>query len=440
MENWMEILRYMLLSAAETWIGYRFFNSYMLRNSIKQKWYNISIVGYFSFQMLSYIYLCPLFSTALYYFAFSITIALIFFKDHIQHKFTVAWMFVIMNYACKTAAIIALYIYFGETKFSLASNETVLDATTQTIACAMFVLFLWGTICIRKLRLRKQFLLYSAISYIFPLSTLLLAIFVYRSMLYPVYNNLLNSYIFISGLLLSATIALFYLLEKTVLLDINNERSAIMSEMINLQREHYAKLEASQREVQRVRHDIKHHMHYIQSLLRSNKTKEASEYINKIYENNEHLKGVTYSGNFAIDSILSYGFANIKEKGINLNYSIVLPPQLSIDDLDLCILFGNLIENAVEACERICNNNKDKFITINSCIKKDYLLIDISNSFDGVVNITNNLYKTTKINKNYCGIGLMNIEEVVNKYSGELCVEHNNNVFKIFAMLMLPKV
>lgn len=437
MENIVEILRYILLSAAETWIGYKFFNSYMMRNSISQKWYNVGIVGYFIFQMLSYIYLCPLFSTALYYFGFSITIALVFFKDHIQHKLTVAWMFVIMNYACKTS-IIALYIYFGKTKFSLVPGETVLDDSTQIMACALFTMCLWGTIRIRKLRLRKQFLLYSAISYTFPVSTLLLAIFLYRGTIQTTYNPL-NAYVFISGLLFSATIALFYLLEKTVLLDINSERSAIMSEMLNLQREHYAKFEASQREVQSVRHDIKHHMRYIQSLLLSDKTREAIEYIYKIYEHNELLKGVTYSGNFVFDSILSHGFANIKSKDIKLSYSIVLPPQLSIDDLDLCILLGNLIENAVEACQRIPNNSCEKFIAIKACIKKDYLLLNISNSFDGVVNITNNSYRTTKLNKNYCGIGLMNIEKVVNKYNGELAIEHSDHVFQIFAMLMLPK-
>lgn len=66
--------------------------------------------------------------------------------------------------------------------------------------------------------------------------------------------------------------------------------------------------------------------------------------------------------------------------------------------------FGNLIDNAVEACERIVEPGRKKFIVLNVNIKKDYLFIDIANSFTGEVKKQNNIYRTVKIDERYCGI------------------------------------
>ena len=90
--------------------------------------------------------------------------------------------------------------------------------------------------------------------------------------------------------------------------------------------------------------------------------------------------------------------------------------------------FGNLIDNAVEACERIVEPGRKKFIVLNVNIKKDYLFIDIANSFTGEVKKQNNIYRTVKIDERYCGIGLFNIRKIVEKYNGEFSVSHSDNV------------
>ncbi|MFA6808501.1 MAG: GHKL domain-containing protein [Eubacteriales bacterium] len=436
------LFTYIILSAAETWIGYRLFTTYLVRNNIKQTWYLLGAFGYFSFQLWSYVARCSLFSTAVYYLVFSTAISLAFFSDSIQNKFTISWMYVIMNYACKTT-VIAIAIGYGHVFISNpnVTGGLVMDAVTQIAACILFVLCLAGTIGIRKLRVCKQFLLYATISYTFPLTMLYLAISAYNNFNnIHTASNLFNLYSYISALLFAATIALFYLLEKTMLLDINNEKSAVMEELLALQREHYGKLESTQRETQSLRHDIKHHIQYIQSLLAKELYQEAINYITKLYENNPCLKGTTYSGNIAIDSTLSHSFNNIQKKGIDLKYSIIVPPDIAIEDVDLCILFGNLVDNSVEACERLISSTVKKFITINANIKKDYLVVTIANSFNGKVDMNNNFYKTIKVNQRYCGIGLANIRKVVKKYNGELSLEHKDKVFTVAVMLSLHNV
>ncbi|MEG0325428.1 MAG: GHKL domain-containing protein [Cellulosilyticaceae bacterium] len=65
----------------------------------------------------------------------------------------------------------------------------------------------------------------------------------------------------------------------------------------------------------------------------------------------------------------------------------ILPPLLNISDVDLCILLGNLLDNTLEACNRIEDLVARKFAYLELCVKKNMLYIKVSNSFDGVVHI-----------------------------------------------------
>ena len=421
MDIMLKWIAYVILSAAETWIGYRLFNTYLTRNSVRQRYYWLGVIFYFTFQMFSYVNESPMFSTAAYYFFFATIIAVVFFSDSLQNKITIALLFVIMNYACKTA-MTGIALAWGEQTLprELINYRIVMDPWSQMMACILFVLSLWGTICIRELRLNKQNLLYAVISYLFPLTVMISVIIIsHKNIGFGSAAGIQVFYIYTSVLLFSASISLFYLLEKNILLDMSGEKSSVMEELLSLQRRHYERLDISQRELQSLRHDIKNHISCLYALLDSGHAKEAKEYIKELYTCNKGLQGIIYSGNIVIDSILSNGLANLENRGINLKCSIIIPPSLNIADVDLCILFGNLIDNAVEACERIVEPGRKKFIVLNVNIKKDYLFIDIANSFTGEVKKQNNIYRTVKIDERYCGIGLFNIRKIVEKYNGE---------------------
>ena len=437
----LQYFNYIVLSAAETWIGYRLFNTYLTRNKINQHFYYIGVLVYFSFQMFSYINECPMFSTAAYYFIFSLAIACIFFADSLQNKITIAALFVIMNYGSK-AVVTALAIAQNWQLIpnDLSNYQLVMNPLTQMLSCLFFVLLLGGTIYIRQLRLRRQNLLYAALSYLFPLTVMIAVIFASTRPFVGVIGVQTDIQVFYTGtalLLFSASVSLFYLLEKNILLDMSSEKSAIMEEMLSLQRRHYERLEFSQKETQSLRHDMKKHLRCCYTLLEEGHTEEAQHYIRTLYHENKKLRGITYSGNIVIDSILSNGFANIEQSGIDLKCSVVAPPSLNIADVDLCILFGNLIDNAVEACERIVDPSIPRQIILNVNIKRDYLFVDITNSFTGEIIKSNNIYKTVKSNERYCGIGLFNIEKIVEKYNGEMSINHDANTFNVSIILSL---
>jgi sensor histidine kinase YesM len=101
-----------------------------------------------------------------------------------------------------------------------------------------------------------------------------------------------------------------------------------------------------------------------------------------------------------------------------------------VSDADLCIVFGNCVENAIEACQRA---GGERFIRIKSIIIGDMLAVTIDNSFDGILNQNNNTYQSRKHNGE--GIGISSVKAVARKYGGDAKFESKANVFQASVIL-----
>ena len=108
-------------------------------------------------------------------------------------------------------------------------------------------------------------------------------------------------------------------------------------------------------------------------------------------------------------------------------------------DIDILILLGNLLDNAMEACKRLEIEDGEKFIYVNARVQKGFLCIQVNNSYNGLLNLVENSYATVKTEKHFCGIGLSNIERIVNKYHGKLNITHTETVFSVLALLALDE-
>ena len=111
-----------------------------------------------------------------------------------------------------------------------------------------------------------------------------------------------------------------------------------------------------------------------------------------------------------------------------------IPKSCSIDEMDLCVLFGNLLDNALEACERLPENEK-RFINIQAQLVKRCFLLEVKNSC-GLPEAVK-MGTTRKANPDEHGIGLGNIKDVVQKYGGVMDMEVKKNVFLISILLPL---
>jgi hypothetical protein len=235
-------------------------------------------------------------------------------------------------------------------------------------------------------------------------------------------------------------IGLFIICDVVLRMVIQTEKNVQLTQKLELQREHYSFLQEHIKETKRVRHNLRYHLTIFQSFINAGETEKLSTYINEYKDSLPDDTEITFCENHAINAILRYYSAIAKNETIKINTHLELPENLSISDSDLCIIFGNCIENAIEACRKI---NDGKFIKLNSKIAGDMLAVTIDNSFDGVIKKEGNMFISRKHEgqSSYpvSGIGISSVKSVTRKYKGEARFEAKDNVFQASVMLFLHK-
>ncbi|MEG0853245.1 MAG: GHKL domain-containing protein [Angelakisella sp.] len=429
-----QILTFLLLSTAETFILHRLLIAFLLRNSVQTRYYRQGLAAYFIFQLFSYELGAPLFSTAALYFLFTMAIATVFFSDSLQIKATVSSLFVVLNYACKVLAV-TLLMSVGHQTMPDLPQELVLGWSAQIAACLLFWSCVFIIIGFRGLRIRNHQVAYTLITYTVPMGIL----YIVMRMFYHSHSRTASFiYLDASGLLFCTALALFYLLDKSVVIDQTSEKNVMTLQLLTTQEKYYRHLEDFQKEMQSIRHDIKNHMQCVITMMEQGEYTDAERYLRQIYDSAVKTESPIHCGNKVIDIVLNHSISNMRRMGVTYEVNVLVPPSLPpIDSLDLCTIFGNLLDNAVEACSRMDAAQTERKITINAKVHKGYLFVNISNTFNGEIRMQNDIYQTVKTGVRFSGIGLSNVRRVVEKYSGEMSIHHEGNLFTVAAMLAL---
>ena len=164
---------------------------------------------------------------------------------------------------------------------------------------------------------------------------------------------------------------------------------------------------------------------------------ELNEYFNSFEKRAVDAEQLINSGNYVVDAILNVKFLNAKTNlGIETNITVKIPPVLNIEDYDLCVLLGNLIDNSIEACQRISLVNIMKFIKIELSVIKDNLLIEIMNTYTNEIEPDGQIFKSSKTGP-YHGIGISQINNIVEKYDGYISRKYDAQYFQTTIMFCL---
>ncbi len=177
------------------------------------------------------------------------------------------------------------------------------------------------------------------------------------------------------------------------------------------------------------RHDFNHHLGVIYGLLESGDADKAGEYASHLVKTAgeyQNLVNVPYP---MVRAILNYKLSAAKEKGIRLKLNVGIPEGLVLPEFDLTVILGNLLDNAVEACMNVGEN--DSYIGFNMLYKPDYLVIQTENPVSGVSKPQNGSRMTTKSDTENHGYGLRNIEFLAQKHNGFMKTLRENGVFKV---------
>lgn len=183
------------------------------------------------------------------------------------------------------------------------------------------------------------------------------------------------------------------------------------------------------------RHDYHNHMQAIKALLSMGKKEELSDYLDNLEKDLDSIDIAIRTGNVGLDAILSSKVSIARKNNIEVNCTAKVPADLKISDVHLCAIVGNLMDNAIEACEKITEGTAPRFIRIYIGLFKSQLYISVSNSTCEKHRRHLNELVTSKLGEH--GFGLRRIDKLAEKYDGYVNRKNEPGIFATEVMLPL---
>ena len=180
------------------------------------------------------------------------------------------------------------------------------------------------------------------------------------------------------------------------------------------------------------RHDYHNHMQSVKAYLAMNNLAEARAYLDALEQDLEDINLLFNTGNINADAVLNAKISLAVKKGIKVDYKAVVPKTLAVSDIDLCVVIGNLIDNAVEACEKVAPEHQ--FIRLYIGILQKQLYLSVSNATCETVRKFDEQYISSKRGNH--GHGLKRINKIVDKYG--VFINRKNEPGVFVTEIMLP--
>ena len=309
------------------------------------------------------------------------------------------------------------------------------------VQLAIFIFYL-RTISKKFLQKNYDLKFYDSLFLIFPCVTVLLIDFTVRLMAFSadngamllIYERVPETVLLlpiVSLLLLGVIISSVILFENFVRYKEEEQKRLLLENRVVEVHREISELQEIYSEIRGLKHDLRNHLENIFAYVRKNSVQSAEleNYLQSMTATVEKLNFADKTGNAITDIILHRTRQICAKKNILFTANFICPKKFDI--YDISIILNNALQNAVEATEKISGK-----IEIKSYERGGLFFIEVENNFVGEVNFSeNNLPVTTKIEKNLHGIGLENILSRSKKYSGDIDIKIENNIFKLTVML-----
>ena len=173
------------------------------------------------------------------------------------------------------------------------------------------------------------------------------------------------------------------------------------------------------------RHDYHNHIQVIKAQMALERYPEVNAYLDELEQDLDRVDTYVKSGNLMADAILNSKLSIADRQQISIKCKAELPQQLSISDIDLCVILGNLLDNAIEACEKIETDRR--FLRVYIAVNKKQLYISIQNSAKEELDFNERNYISTKRGNH--GLGMKRVKLLVDKYEGFLNLQNEPGIF-----------
>lgn len=190
---------------------------------------------------------------------------------------------------------------------------------------------------------------------------------------------------------------------------------------------HLDEILLKQEELRRVRHDMSNQLVAIQGYFHEGDTAGGEAYVTSLLQNLQTPSARIKTGNSALDAILSTKKALAESKGIIVDMEVQISDQLPLEPVDVCVIFGNALDNAIEACDRITEGEKK--ISLVLVQRAGKLFCHLINT--APMNPCKDFSITSKADKENHGFGLVNLKESLEKYDSEPVIDYKDELFSI---------
>ena len=211
--------------------------------------------------------------------------------------------------------------------------------------------------------------------------------------------------------------------------------NTVYAQQLELCNQHMREKETVMMDFRNARHDMKQHFIVLIELLERDDNLKATEYLRKLI-NMEPLSrlGISRTDNIVVDSLINTKYAVAVKEQIQFEADIHIPMQLPFESADLCILLGNILDNAIEAS--LVLHEEKRYIKFFMKYEGNTLIITVINAYNGEI-LRNRRGKivTNKGDSENHGIGLESVKKVVDKYHGSVVIEPGVQKFTIKIIL-----
>jgi len=226
-------------------------------------------------------------------------------------------------------------------------------------------------------------------------------------------------------------ILVFFFYERLKVDMKTSQQLSLMQQQAELQSRHYKEIETTHASTQAIWHDMNNHMMVMNSLVQYEDLGRVRAYLNEVGKTIHELVLPCRTGHAALDALINEKYRRAKQLGIHIEILLRPISEEAVSPMDLCIIVGNALDNAIEACQQVREN---PFIHLKIEQLGANLSIVVHNSVPPGLK-TDKEFKTTKKDRTSHGFGIRNIRETLEKHDGSFDMGLESNVFKFSAFI-----
>ena len=248
----------------------------------------------------------------------------------------------------------------------------------------------------------------------------------------------------IAVLIFAGEAALIYFWQRYRVLLSERQKHFVEEQQVKAMKKRLEEAENFYGSIRKVRHEMRNHMANIKGLAGAGEYGEIEDYVRRMDETMQELEYKYVTGNAVTDVIINDKYRRAEKAGIRFDSDFRYGGEIPV--FDLGVILNNLLDNAIEACEKL--EPGKGFIRLTMKRKKQFLLLDVENSFDGAVPVQAGgrfIPPTTKQSTmpgiiTEHGIGLENVRDVAERYFGGVNIKVKGDVFHVTVMLQKEEV